>query len=164
MKPGVQLMKDLARASAEVLHNTHVAPRRTEFKFELIEKAYGRAQVVEDFKVWCLEQVQPPQYPITDYMQVVDNRLGHVPKQARGDTSDPQVLEICTLAFELTGIIAPASAIADLLLAYPAEEIKGALKEYTATLTEKEAKVAMRQFYSENGAAAVILARRNRRK
>lgn len=164
MKPGMKLMRELALASAKVLHNTHVAPKALEFKFELIAEAYGHAAVVADFTAWCQENAaQQPHYPITDYMKLVDERLGGAPEQKRADTEDPRIKEISTRCYELTGWLPPVSAVADLLLDFPPEEINAALKEYSDPLTEKEVKVAMKQFFSEGGAVAVILARRRRK-
>lgn len=157
------LTKTLPKIAARVLHNTRCVPQNMKFKFELIASAYGAAAVERDFEEWCKEHIDDKMpYPITAYMKVIDSRLGSAPEEQRPDTKDPQVAELVSLAYELTGILPAKTAVAELLLTFPAAEIKDALTEYAEPLADKEVKGAMRAFWSDGGAGAVILARRRR--
>lgn len=157
------LVKSLPKIAAKVLHNTRSVPQNLKFKFELIATAYGAAAVERDFEAWCREHIDDKfPYPITQYLKVIDSRLGSAPVEERADTKDPRVSELAVAAYELTGILPSRSAVAELLLTFPADEIKAALTEYSENLTDKEVKGAMRQFWSDGGAGAVILARRKR--
>jgi hypothetical protein len=132
-------------------------------KFELIEEAYGRAAVEADFEKWCREvQDKNPRYPLTEYVKVVDSRLGPEFAEKRADVDDPRVSQITATAYEMTGVLPSARSIAKLLLAAPPEEIIAALKEYVTTLDENEYKTGMRAFFTENGGIAVIIARKGR--
>jgi hypothetical protein len=163
----MSLQKSLPRIAARVLHNTHVGLSRMKEKFELIEEAYGRAAVEADFTLWCQEQMAAsnnPKYPLTEYVKVVDSRLGPEFAEKRPDTKDPQVSEISAVAYELTGVLPSVRSVATLLASCPAEEIIAALREFAKTLDEKDTKSGVRTFFAEGGAAAVILARRRRAK
>lgn len=161
----MSLQKSLPRIAARVLHNTHVGLSRMKEKFELIEEAYGRAAVEADFEKWCHEiQDRNPKYPLTEYVKVVDARLGPEFAEKRADTEDPRIAPIAAVAYELTGVLPSARSVAKLLLSSEPDEILAALKEYVTTLDDKDYKVGMRMFFTENGAAAVIYARRQRAK
>lgn len=157
------LTKELPKIAARVLHNTRCVPQNMKFKFELISSAYGAAAVARDFEEWCKEHVEDKiPYPITAYIKVIDSRLGSAPEETKADLKDPHVADLVSMAYELTGVLPAKSAVADLLLTYTFDEVKDALTEYTDNLTEKETKGAMRAFWSDGGAGAVILARRRR--
>jgi hypothetical protein len=159
----MSLQKSLPRIAARVLHNTHVGLSRMKEKFELIEEAYGRAAVEADFEKWCREvQDNNPRYPLTEYVKVVDARLGPEFVEKRADTKDPHVAEISAVAYELTGVLPSVRSVAVLLSSCDSEEIIGALREFASTLDEKDTKSGVRTFFAEGGAAAVILARRRR--
>jgi hypothetical protein len=162
----MSLQKSLPRIAARVLHNTHVGLSRMKEKFELIEAAYGRAAVEEDFEKWChavsgmMDNL--PKYPLTEYVKVVDARLGPKFAEQRADLKDPRIADISAVAYELTGVLPSVRSVANLLTTCDAEEILGALREFAATLDEKDTKSGVRTFFAEGGAAAVILARRRR--
>jgi hypothetical protein len=157
------LVKSLPKIAARVLHNTRSVPQNLKFKFELIATAYGAAVVEHDFEEWCRDHIDDRfPYPITQYLKVIDSRLGAVPEEKRADTKDPRIGELAVAAYELTGILPARAAVAEVLLTFSADEIKAALTEYAENLTDKEVKGAMRQFWSDGGAGAVILARRRR--
>lgn len=159
----MSLQKSLPRIAARVLHNTHVGLSRMKEKFELIEEAYGRAAVEADFEKWCHEiQDRNPKYPLTEYVKVVDSRLGPEFEEKRADLKDPHIAEISAVAYELTGVLPSVRSVANLLSTCEQEEILGALREFAATLDEKDTKSGVRTFFAEGGAAAVILARRRR--
>jgi hypothetical protein len=157
------LIKSLPRIAARVLHNTRGVPQSLKFKFELIATAYGAATVERDFEEWCREHVEDKfPYPITEYVKVIDSRLGGAPETKRADLNDPKVGELSSLTYEITGVLPPKSAVAQLLAEYPFDEVKAALDEFSEKLTESDVKRAMREFYSSGGAVAVVLARRRR--
>ena len=159
----MSLQKSLPRIAARVLHNTHVGLSRMKEKFELIEEAYGRSAVEADFEKWCREvQDHNPRYPLTEYVKVVDSRLGPEFVEKRADLKDPLIAEVSAVAYELTGVLPSVRSVSLLLSTCGAEEIIGALKEFAATLDDKDTKSGVRTFFAEGGAAAVILARRKR--
>lgn len=161
----MSLQKSLPRIAARVLHNTHVGLSRMKEKFELIEEAYGRAAVEADFNTWCQEQLAAfnnPKYPLTEYVKVVDARLGPTFAEKTADLKDPRIAEVSAVAYELTGVLPSVRSVANLLTTCDTEEILGALREFAATLDEKDTKSGVRTFFAEGGAAAVILARRRR--
>jgi hypothetical protein len=159
----MSLGKKLPRIAAKILHNTRCIPQNLKFKFELIAQAYGEAAVERDFELWCREHVEENlPYPITAYLKVIDARLGSVPEEPRPDFKNPQIEDLSSFAYELTGMLPPKHTVAELLMTYPVDEIRAALEEYAENLTEKETKGALRAFWSDGGAGAVILARRRR--
>jgi hypothetical protein len=159
----MDLKKELPMIAARVLHNTHCFPKNLKDKYNLIALAYGRGAVVADFEAWCNEvKDKNPRYPITEYMKIVDSRLGTAFEEKRADTTDPRIPEITAMAYELTGVPPSARSVATLLLSFTPEEIKAALGEYAATLDDKDVRTGMRVFFLEGGAAAVILARQKR--
>jgi hypothetical protein len=101
-------------------------------------------------------------YPIFDYMKVIDSRLGSAPEETRANLEDPAIVDLQSLAYELTGLLPAKACVANALVKYPADEVKEALREYTDDLPGKDAKSDMRAFWSEGGAEAIILARRRR--
>lgn len=157
------LMKDLAKIAASELRVTRCIPRHLKFKFELMGDAYGEADIRDDFRNWCRDHVgEQVKYPIFDYLKVIDSRLGSAPVEDAANIADPHVQELISLAYELTNLLPAKKAVAEVLLAYPFDEVKAALTEYTENLTEKDVKGGMRAFWSEGSAGAVILARRRR--
>jgi len=159
----MSLNKTLPRIAARVLHNTHVGLQRMKEKFELIAAAYGTAAVEEDFQKWCEEvKERNPRYPLTEYVKVVDSRLGREFEEKRADLKDPRISEISSVSYELTGVLPSVRSVGNLLLSFSPEEIISAMKEYASTLDDKEVKSGMRNFFTEGGAAAVIYARQRR--
>lgn len=157
------LMKVLPFVAFQELGNTHMVPLRLKPKIELLRTCYGHNAVERDFREWCQENREAQhKYPIIEYLKVIDSRLGSAPAEAQADLRDPNIEVIAALAYEYTGTLAPKRAIAELLLVYPVDEVRGALIEYAEHLTEKETPGAMRRFFSDGGAAAVILTRRKR--
>lgn len=159
----MSLQKSLPRIAAKVLHNTHVGLSQMKEKFELIEVAYGRGDVEVDFEKWCQENKERnPKYPLTEYVKVVDSRMGPKFSEESIDSKDPRISEIAALSYELTSMLPSSRSISSLLSTFPLDEIVAALREYVLTLEEKEFKTSMRTFFSEGNAGAVILARRRR--
>lgn len=163
------LIKTLPRIAARVLKNTHVGQSKMKEKFLLVAAAYGTMVVQDDFEKWCEEQVAAglnPRYPLTEYIKVVDERLGKgfsEPSMSQFDFKDPNIAQISSQAYEATGYLPPVRSVASLLKEYPVEEIVAALVEYCHTLEEKDYRSGMRQFFVEGGATAVIHTRRKRK-
>ena len=161
----MSLIKTLPRIAARVLHNTHVGQSFMKEKFELLATAYGAAAVEEDFEKWCEEKASAgsiPRYPITEYIKVVDTRLGPTFAEKKADLKDPQIAEIASLSYELTGFLPSVRSVGNLLTSFTRDEIIGALKEYVSVLDEKDFKSSMRTFFTDGGGAAVIYARNRR--
>ena len=164
----MNLMKELPRIAARVLGNTRTVHPDMKFKFELIAEAYGTAAICDDFAEWCRELVSTeqihdrPKYPVSEYLKIIDSRLGFAPVETHVDIKDPTVAAIVSLAYELTNILPSATAVAKVLADYPVQEVTEALKEFTEGLTERDVRGGMRSFWAEGGAGAIILARRRR--
>jgi hypothetical protein len=159
----MKLSKRLAMVSAEILQNTHMVPENLKFKLDLMERAYGAKNLVIDFRTWCEENRDAsPRYPIVEYVKVVDTRLGRAPATPRPDPANPAVEEIRSVTYELTNNLPSKEPIAKLLLTFTSTEILDALREFVEYLTEADTPHALRRFFTEGGAGAVILARRRR--
>jgi len=135
-------------------------------KFNLIETAYGKVTVEDDFEKWCNEWMStmdaPPRYPLSEYVKVVDQRLGPQFAEPKVDVKDPRVASVMSVSYERTGFLPPVRSVAVLLADFEPEEIFGALREFADTLDEKEYKQGMKTFFA-GGAAAVIITRRQRK-
>lgn len=164
----MNLMKELPKIAARVLHNTRGSnPEWVKTRLELLSEAYGTAAVATDFEEWCgsFEPGEPlPRYPISEYMKVVDVRLGDVKEEQHLDLQDPLVKELMSLTYELTSVLPSAKSVAELLAAFSCDEVRAALVEFAEGLTERELKTSMKAFYANGGAgaSAIILARRRR--
>lgn len=155
-----QLVKDMQRVAARKLRNTRGVPRNMKDKLELIELAFGHAEVMEDFEKWCDEnRDRNPQYPVTDYLRMVDARLGGTPKI---DPNDERIRELAAVTYELTSVLPSIRAVRDLLAIHSVDEIKAALREYVLSIDEKDMKTALRRFYDDLGASAVIYSMKKR--
>lgn len=161
----MRLIKEMPKIAARVLKNTHGVHPDLKVRLELLEEAYTSEAVSRDFADWCNKQVfehNIPRYPISEYMKVVDARLGHAAAEDQLDVKDPKVAEIVSLSYELTTILPSATAVAKLLTFYSVEEVKAALAEFVESLEEKNVRGGMHLFYKDGGAEAIILARRRR--
>ena len=157
------LIKSLPRIAAKVLHNTHVGLKNMKEKFTLMEVAYGRAAVEADFEKFCYEvQERNPRYPLTEYIKMVDERLGKVFEEKKADPNDPRIAQISAASYEKTGFLPSARSVGNLLLSFSPEEIIAALNEYASTLDAVDLKFGMKMFFTEGGATAVIYARQKR--
>ena len=150
----MSLVKDMQRIAAKRLRNTRGVPQNMKDKLELIDLAFGRAEVLDDFEKWCNEHADnSPQYPVTEYLRMIDARLGSTPKV---DPNDERIKELSALTYELTTVLPHVRAVRDLLAIHSVEDLKTALKEYVLTVDEKDRKSAIRSFYDDMGASAVI--------
>jgi acyl transferase domain-containing protein len=123
-------------------------------KLELIDLAFGRGEVLADFEKWCDEKIDTnSQYPVTEYLRMIDARLGGTPKI---DPDDARIKELMAVTYELTAILPHLRAVRDLLAIHSLDEIKAALRQYVLTVDEKDMKSAIRSFYDDLGASAVI--------
>lgn len=162
----MKLMKELPKIAARVLQNTRGVYPDLKPRLELLEEAYGAAAVARDFELWCkaisgmMDSI--PRYPISDYLKVIDTRLGSAAEEVQLDTKNPQVAELVSLSYELTNVLPSATAVAKLLAIYTLDEVKAALVEFIESLEEKHVRGGMHLFYKDGGADAIILARRRR--
>jgi hypothetical protein len=153
------LIKSLPKIAARILKNTWGIPQAYKQKLELVQEAYGSAAVDSDFE-WCIEvKDNNPRYPVTEYLKVIDSRLGSAPKE---EAPDPRVAEISALTYKLTRRPAPPKQVRDLLAQFAIEEIIAALTEYIEGIEERELAYAPRMFFVDGGCAAIITARKQR--
>ena len=68
------------------------------------------------------------------------------------------------VVYEKVGILPHSRAIRDLLSIHSAAEIEAAFAEYVLVVDEKDMKTALRAFFDDRGASAVISARAARAK
>jgi hypothetical protein len=154
------LVKELQKTAARRLQNTRGVPRSMQTKVELIEIAFGRAEILEDFEKYCEEVAgDRPLYPVFDYLRAIDSRLGGEP---RVDPRDERVSNLQSITYELTGFMPRnVRGIRETLKVYEVDEIVAALKEYALTLDERDLKPGINAFF-DGGATAIIAARRGR--
>lgn len=156
------LIKSLPRIAAKILKNTWGVPPQFKQKLELVREAYGQGAVEEDFENWCKESTEKnPRYPVTEYLKVIDSRLGSAPKQ---DEADPRIEEISALTYKLTHRPAPPKNVRELLTQYNSFEITEALREYVEGIEDRELPYAARTFFVDGGCGAIISARKSREK
>ena len=125
-----------------------------------METAFGAVVVEADFEKWCEEiRDNHPRYPVSEYLKVINARLG--PESKENDI-DPGVGEISALTYKLTHRPAPSIAVRELLAQFNIAEIAAALIEYVEGLEERELAYAPRVFFNDGGCAAVISARKSR--
>lgn len=162
----MNLMKELPRIAARVLKNTRGVYPELKSRLGLVAEAYGTAAVAKDFEQWCGNLAETPRYPISEYLKVVDSRLGNAEEFIALDLKNPAVPELASLTYELTGVLPSSISVAELLNLYSVDEVRAALTEFAEGLTERELKTSMRTFFANGGtgASAVIMARRRRAK
>jgi hypothetical protein len=157
----LNLEKELRMISSKTLANSHRFPPQFKEKLEFLVAAHGTFAIAREFQEWCdARRSEKIQYPIIEFMKEVDSIFGGAPEQL--DLKDPRILEISALVFERTDILPSHKAVAELLQTYSMEELTGAIREYTDKIEDGQARSAMRRFFAEGGAGAVILARRQR--
>lgn len=154
------LIKSLPKIAARVLKNTWGLPPQYKSKLELVQEAYGTNAVEIDFEKWC-EEVKDsnPRYPVSEYLKVIDSRLGSAPKD---EEKDPRIEDISALTYKLTHRPAPPRHVRELLAQYSLDEITSALREYIEGIEDRELAYAPRTFFVEGGCGAIITARKQR--
>ena len=161
------LLRDFKFIAAKELQNSRGVPRNLSQsdKFTLLEVAYGYARVAKDFRLWCRERAASrPRYPITDYLRVVDERLGDCEAATpKADLNDPRIRTISAAVYDLTGFAPTRKSVASLLTEYSELDILDATKEYVDTLDDKNFKTGMKAFFMDGGCAVVIYARSQRK-
>ena|SRR5579859_1998843 len=118
------LIHSLAKIAAKELKNTGGVHPQFKKRIELLAVAYGAAAVEKDFEVFCISlKGSRVQYPISEYLKVVDGRLGAAAVQA-AEENDPAVAEISAKCFTLCGRLPKNSAVSALLKKHTAAEIQ----------------------------------------
>lgn len=154
------LIKSLPKIAARVLQNTKGLPPQYKQRLELIQEAYGVAGVEADFENWCEEfKDRRFLYPVSEYLKVIDSRLGSAPKE---DEPDERIGEISALTYKLTRRPAPPKNVRELLAQFSKDEITSALQEYVEGIEERELAYAPKTFFVDGGCAAVISSRRQK--
>lgn len=154
------LIKSLPKIAARVLQNTKGLPPQYKQRLELIQEAYGVSTVELDFEKWCEESKDRRySYPVSEYLKVIDSRLGSAPKE---DEHDPRVEEISALTYKFTRRPASPKYVRELLIQFTLDEITSALKEYVEGIEDRELAYATRMFFVDGGCGAIIAARRQR--
>jgi hypothetical protein len=98
------LQREVSRIAKVKLRNRRHIPKNLTGKFELLAIA-GVEVVVLDFSKWCGEDLpakRKMQYPIHEYIKVVDSRLSGGPTEP---TEDPGIAELSALSYELTNVL-----------------------------------------------------------
>ena len=156
-----RLLGNLCKAAAKELKNTRgVNPQWAE-KADLLVVAYGMDAIEKDFAEW-MESVRDskPSNPVTDYLRIVDERMGEKPTV---DENDPNVVNIVAQTYAKTGRPASKTAVRKLLDSYAACDIIEAWTHYTEGLENKELPYAVKNFFHDGGADGIILARRQKK-
>jgi len=150
------LIHSLAKIAAKELKNTGGVHPQFKKRLELLAVAYGAAAVEKDFTEFCISlKGSRVQYPLSEYLKVVDIRLGSAPESE--EESDPAVAEISAKCFTLSGRVPKNSAVAALLKKHTAAEIITAFESYCAKLDEDELRYAVKNFFTDGGATGIIV-------
>lgn len=154
------LFKNLPKIAARILHDTKGLPPQYKQRLELVQEAYGSSTVEIDFEKWCEESKDHGyRYPVSEYLKVIDSRLGDAPKE---DENDPRVETISALTYKLTRRPAPSKNVRELLMQFSLEDIASALQEYVDGIEDREYAFAARMFFVDGGCGAIITSRRQR--
>lgn len=160
------LVKELQKVAARKMRNTRGIPKTMAGKVELIEIAFGRAEVLDDFEKWCDENAdRAPQYPVSDYIRIIDSRLGARPSV---DPHDERINTLQSFIYEQTDILPRASGVREALAFYSQEDIKTAFQEFWLVNEGAEKIIAgrqtlVREFFEDGGVSAIIAARKRRK-
>jgi hypothetical protein len=150
-----RLAYQLEKAVAQSFKRTHQVSVRFDDQLEqitLMESVYGSAKVLEDFEVWAETADKGCRYPMSDYLKVVDERLG----QVATEEEDQRITRIAKVVYEITNDIVPKSVVKRLLEKMSVEDIEYGFQEFTAGWDEVKMKTAIKKFFQDGGAEAVI--------
>jgi hypothetical protein len=150
-----RLAYQLERSVADAFKRTHQVSVRFDDQLEqltLMEAVYGISKVLEDFEVWAQTADKGMRYPMSEYLKVVDERLG----QVATEEEDPRITKIAALVYEVTNDIVPKNIIKRLLEKLSVEDIEYGFLEFTAGMNEEKMKTAVKKYFQDGGAEAVI--------
>lgn len=160
-----KLLKALYAVAASELKNSHAVPATLKSRFELIEAAHGFEAVVEDFTKWCRENFdRHPQWPLVEYVKIVDDRLGlpSVPDTQSAakkinPADDSRVGEVIRYVYNYSGIAPDVKKVASLIATYGYEYVYGVV-DHAITLREGAMLDAkwVKTLFSESGGLAII--------
>lgn len=153
-----RLLKSLCEIAAKEMKITKGVNPQWKEKADLLVIAYGQSAVEADFVDW-IESVREsrPENPVTDYLKLIDERLGNAPATSE---DDPQVTSLIASAYKASGRPPAKSDIQKLLDLFSKDEIQAAWDEYTNRLDENELKYAVKNFFRDGGGRGIIVARR----
>jgi coenzyme F420-reducing hydrogenase gamma subunit len=153
-----RLLKSLCEIAAKGLKITKGVNPQWKEKADLLVIAYGHDAVETDFKDW-IESVREdkPESPVTEYLKLVDERLGNAPATSE---DDPRVVDLIARGYRASGRPPSKTEVQKLLDDYSQEEIQQAWEEYTSRLDDNELKYAVKNFFHDGGARGIITARR----
>lgn len=150
------LARSLELAAAKIFKRTRGVQFRFDHQFEqveLMQVTYGGVAVIDDFKKWGAEQDQDIRYPLSEYLKVVDERLGHTQKQ---DAPDPNMTRLLAVVYEYTGDLPSQAVVRKLLEKWTIDDLIAGFNEFASGLDEKQMKTAIRKFFIDGGADIVI--------
>lgn len=153
-----RLLKSLSEIAAKELKITKGVNPQWKDKAELLVIAYGQDKIEKDFEDW-IESVreEKPNNPVTDYLKLVDERLGDAPTVAE---DDPRITVLIAEGYKTSGRPPSKTDVQKLLDGCCLEEIQAAWSEYVNQLDSGELKYAVKNFYRDGGGKGIILARR----
>ena len=149
------LAKQLEKCASRAFRRTRGVQLRFDDQLEqiaLMESTYGMHAVLEDFEKWADEADKGCRYPLQEYLNIVDARLGEKPTE----TDDPRITEITTVVYDTAGDVPTKSAVKRLLEKFEVEDIVYGWSEFFSGLDEKKQGDAIRKFFSDGGCEAVL--------
>lgn len=116
-------------------------------------EVYGNYAVLEDFEKWIEEtQGQEFKYPLSEYLKIVDARLG-----TKMPEDQEQVAKITKVVYDTLNDIPTPNQIRHLLEKYPVEDIVEAFGQFVGGIDEKmKGSDIIKKFFSDGGAEAVL--------
>lgn len=151
-----KLVRQMEIVASRVFKRTRGVQIRFESQMEqilLMSTTYGDADVLADFEEWAVTaSAQGVQYPITEYLNVVDARLGTV---VEPKPDNPEVTKIMTVVYQYIKDFPRKSSVEKLIEKYGFENLREAWLEYADGLSEDELKHAIKKFFEDGGVDVV---------
>lgn len=156
--PKPRLVKALERKAAELFQRTRgisVSTEKATFvidQVKLMSEIYGDAAIIEDFEKWAQDTPKDCRYPISEYLKVVDARLG-----TKADDKEEEIAKVTKVVFDTLNDIPTKSQIRHLLEKYPVEDIIEAFGRFVGGTDEKTKNSdIVRKFFVDGGCEAVM--------
>lgn len=156
--PKPRLVKALERKAAELFQRTRgisVSTEKATFvidQVKLMSEIYGDAAIIEDFEKWAQDTPKDCRYPISEYLKVVDARLG-----TKADDKEEEIAKITKIVYDALSDIPTKAQIRRLLENHPTEDIIEAFNRFVGGSDEKMKNAdIVKKFFSDGGAEAVL--------